>query len=122
MKLYRAADDDIITDTASFAETLETAQAYLSNPGFGGRSLWVADIEPQNVLDLTTETDPVQALADVLGVRHPGAIGADEWVPRVADEIAATGYEWVRVCESYPADTITWIWIGGDEPEMTTIE
>lgn len=122
MKLYRAADDDIITDTASFAETLETARAYLSNPGFGGRSLWVAEVDPQNVLDLTTEDDPVQALADAIDARHPGAIGADEWVHHVAGEIAAAGYEWVRVCESYPADTITWIWVGGDEPEMVEVE
>ena len=121
MKLWRATDDDIITDCASFAETREAAEAYLDNPGYGGRALYVAEVEPERVLDLVDESDPVQRLADLLDIRHPGAIGADEWVPRICERIAEAGYEWVRVRESHPCDTVTWIWIAGDEPEMEEV-
>lgn len=122
MRLYRAADDDYISDTASFAETREAAEVYRANPGYGGSTLWMVDVEPQHVLDLVDERDPVRTVARLIGAPHPNAIGADEYVPRVSDRIAAAGYEWVRVRESYPADTITWIWIGGDEPEMVECE
>lgn len=119
--LYRAADDGIITDCASFSASREVAEAYLDNPGFGGRSLWSADVdlESASVLDLYDDADPVQTIVDLLDVRHPGAIGADEWVPRICSRLADAGYEWVRVRDSYPVDAETWIWVGGDEPEMT---
>lgn len=122
--LYRASDDGLIVGSASFAETLETARVYRDNPGFGGGLLWRAEVVPEGVLDLTTDEDPTTALAGMLGVRHPGAIGADEWVPRVSDQIAAAGYRWVRVVESYPEDTVTWIWVGDscDEPDLEEIE
>ena len=122
--LYRAADDDILTDCGSFAESLDSARAYLANPGYGGRRLWSADVtvDASVVLDLTEESDPAGVVAARIGALHPGAIGADEYVPRVSYELRAAGVEWVRVCESYPTDTITWIWVGGDDPEMTAIE
>lgn len=118
--LYRAADDDIVTDSASFSESLDAAKEYLNNPGFGGRSLWKTKVkvDPAKVLDLVDEDDPTTALAEAVNERHPGAIGADEWAPRIASEIADAGYEWVRVKESHPVDSITWIWVGGDDPEM----
>lgn len=122
--LYRAADDDLVIDAASFAETREVAEAYLANPGFGGGRLWVAEVEidMDRVLDLTDCDDAVAVLADAVDLPNPGAIGADEWAPRIADRIAAAGYDWLRVRESYPEDSITWIWVGGDEPEMTECE
>ncbi len=126
MKLYRAANDDYVNaDATSFAESLAAAEAYRDNPGFGGSRLWVAEVEPVDVLDLTDESDPVQSLADAIGAEHPGAIGADEWAPRVADRLADAGCQWVRVRESYPADAITWIYVGGccgDEPDLEEID
>ena len=125
MRLWRAANDDHIGDSASFAESREDAEAYRDNPGFGGCTLYYADVEPADVLDLTGDGAMVDLLA-ALGSDHDyGAIGVDELVPRVAGRLCDAGYQWVRVLESYPADTITWIYVGGvmgDEPELIEAE
>ena len=122
--LYRAAADDILTDCGSFAETEAAARVYLDNPGYGGARLWRAEVEIDEsaLLDLTGADDAVAVLAERIGAEHPGAIGADEYAPRVSYELRDAGVEWVRVRESYPADTITWIWVGGDDPEMVEID
>lgn len=119
-RLYRAADDDIVTDNASFSTTREAAQAYLDNPGFGGRSLYRADVEidPKRTLDLFDSSDPIGDIMKRTGLDHPGAIGADEWVPRVSSHLREKDIDWVRVRESYPENSETWIWVGGDDPEM----
>ena len=46
----------------------------------------------------------------------------DEWIPRIADKLADAGIEWVRVRESYPADSETYIFVGGDDPELEEVE
>jgi len=136
--LWRAADDDSISDSACFAETVETARLYLDPGfagqapamggrmvGFGGRRLYRAEvtIDPSRVLDVADVRDATGAIADVIGVRHPGAIEADDYAPRVSYEIREAGYDWVRVQECYPADTITWIFVGAlnVEPEMEEV-
>ena len=119
--LYRAANDDYISDSASFAEDRETAEAYRNNGGFGGQTIFRAevDIDPATVLELVDADDPMAALLAAIDSDHDyGAIGVDELAPRLADRLAEAGYEWVRVAESFPVDTITWIWVGGDEPEL----
>lgn len=122
VKLYRAAEDDIVTDSASFSEDVEAAKAYLDREGSSGgkRKLWTTTIDPHavRVLDVVEEDDPTEVIADFLGKAHPGSIGADEYVPRVSYELRDLGIEWVRVLESYPEESITWIWVGGDDPEM----
>lgn len=117
MRLYRAAKDDIIVDTASFAESIEAARFYLDNLGFGGGRLFRADVDPGNVLDVVDERHPTRAIARAIGQSDPGAIGADEYAPRVSYELQDAGYDWVRVRESFPEDTITWIWVGPSERE-----
>lgn len=125
MILWRAANDDHISDSASFAETRETAEAYLDNPGFGGDTLYYADVDVDEYLDLTGD-DAIERLLEALGSDHDyGAIGVDELVPRVAGRLADAGVQWVRVRESYPADTVTWVYTGGvmgDEPELIEAE
>lgn len=123
IELYRAAKDDIVTDCASFAETLETARLYADNPGFGGCNLYRCALETDGlrILDLTEEDDPTAVAAEAIGHDHPGSIGADEYVPSISYQLRDAGYHWVRVCESYPADSITWIWVGGDDPEMDEV-
>lgn len=116
--LYRAADTDTWGDCAAFAETREAAEAYLDNPGYGGARLWSCEVQPRNVLDLTGEDDATAAIAERIGAAHPGAIGADEYAPRVSYELRDAGVEWVRVRESYPEDSITWIYVGSDDPEL----
>lgn len=122
LTLYRAADDDIIVDTASFSASLDAARAYLQNPGFGGRTLYrvTVTVDEDRVLDLYESSDPIADIMDLTGRSHPGAIGADEWVPRISDDLRDSGIEWVRVRESFPADTETWIFVGPSEaePEM----
>ena len=120
MILWRAANDDYISDAASFAETREVAEAYLDNRGFGGSNLYRADVSPRDVLDLTS--DGLATLMSVLDRDSDwGAIGVDELVPRLASQLCDRGYQWAKVCESYPQYTTTWIYIGGgcgDEPTL----
>lgn len=121
--LYRAASDDLIVGSASFATNLEAARAYLDNPGFGGRTLYRAEVEidADTLLDLVDAIDPIQSIMDRTGLRHPGAIGVDEWIPRISYELRDAGIEWVRVKESYPAETVTYTFVGTDDPEMEEI-
>lgn len=123
MTLWRAAEDDSISDCASFATSRATAEAYLANPGFGGRHLYRAEVEidPAKTLDLIECDDAIEMICEVTGLDHPGAIGPDEWVPRISYTIRDAGYEWVRVRESYPAETETWIFVGSDDPEMEEV-
>lgn len=114
MKLYRAADDDVIVGSASFSEDLEAAELYMDNPGYGGSTLYQVEIDPDDyrILDLTDCDDEHQAVMDAVGIdQHPGAIGVDEWVPQIAHRLSED-YDFVRVRESYPADSITWIFLG----------
>lgn len=121
MRLWRAANDDHISDSASFAEDRETAEAYIDNGGFGGSTLYYADVEPTDMLDLTGDDAMADLLAAIDSDHDYGAIGVDELVPRLAGKLCDAGYQWVRVNESYPAKTVTWIYVGGvcgDEPEL----
>lgn len=127
MRLYRAAADDIIADQASFSEDLEVARAYQSNPGFGGRNLYRAevDIDPVELLDLAASDDQLQTLVVATGLIHPGAITADAWLayPHVTRALIDQGIHWVRIRDTYPIDAITYTYIGGgDDPEMEEIK
>ena len=121
MILWRAANDDYISDSASFAECRESAELYLNNPGFGGSTLYFAEVEIIDYLDLTG-SDAMNILQATLGSDHDfGAIGIDELVPRIASRLCEAGVQWVKVCESYPEDSTTWIYVGGglgDEPTL----
>ena len=125
--LWRAADDDNIVGSASFAAQQESAQAYLDNPGVGGDKFWKAEVEidESSLLDLH-DIDEEEAFTKVLDLidleTHPGAIGLDEWIPRIADKLQDAGIEWVRVRESFPENTETYIFVGFDDPEMEEIE
>lgn len=120
--LWRAADSETIVDCASFAVSREVAETYLQNPGFGGGTLYRTEVEidADSLLDLydVSEAEAMDTICDLCNLSHPGAIGVDEWVPRISYEIREAGIEWVRVRESYPADTETWIFVGEDDPEL----
>jgi hypothetical protein len=124
--LWRAANDDIVNGTASFATDRESAEKYLDNPGFGGTNLYRSkvEIDPEKFLDLhdLDKDDAVAKIRELTGLNDPGAIGVDEWVPRIADKLADSGIEWVRVKESYPSDSETYIFVGGDDPEMEEVD
>ena len=128
--LYRAADSYYIDTGTSFAETLEAAECYLANPGFGGAGLWSTTV-PSGTYVLDLRGLSVCDAAAQLGCSDPGAIGIDEWLPReptALTAIRAMGAMWALVSESYPGGT-TWIYCGdaddycaGREPELTPID
>src|SRR5690606_12465119 len=109
------------------AEERESAELYLDNPGYGGDTLWraTASVDDDRVLDLSDyssgSTAGMEALADATGLQLPCGIGLDEWIPQACEEIAAAGYDWVKVRESYPENSTTWIYVGGPEPEMEEV-
>lgn len=121
--LWRAADDDIVVGSASFSTDRDAAKAYLDNPGFGGTRLWKAELEidPNSLLDLhdLDNDDALEKINEIVEKKiKPGAIGIDELIPRIADQLQDAGIEWVRVKESYPVETETYIFVGTDDPEM----
>lgn len=121
-KLYRASDDDYVDEGYSFAESPEIAALYAENPGFGGASIWVTTSSAKRSAAVDLRRDTSACLAEALGLRDPGAINIDEWIPRSSDvreALRRLGYQWAIVRESYPEDSSTWIWLGGDdEPEL----
>ena len=122
MRLYRASNDDYVDEGYSFAESPEIAALYTNNPGFGGASIWVTTsaVRRSDAVNLRRETS--SCLAYALDLSDPGAINVDEWLPRsydVREALRRIGYKWAIVRESYPEDSSTWIWLGGDdEPEL----
>ena len=131
MKLWRAAQDDIIIDLACFAVDRSDAEAYLDNPGFGGPNLYYAYVTPKKVLDLFEERRPMPVLLEAAGLDpeadDPGGVDVDEYVHRnrMADRLIKEGYTWVRLRDSYPAGAETWTWLGSsreEEPEMIEVE
>lgn len=126
--LYRAGDSDILTGPTSFAVSLDTARAYLDNPGFGGRTLYRTRVspEPSVVLDIRSESDDEQAgaLVSAAQIEHPGSCTADYLLSQqyVVDALVARGYEWVRLLDTYPIGAETWTWLyEGDEPELVEL-
>lgn len=125
--LYRAADDDYLSDCASFAAYRSDAEAYLDNPGFGGSRIWVTEVEIDDdaVLDIRSSRDDaqVQALLDAIeSDREPCGATVDAILgePAVVEALTSRGYRWVRLTDSYPDDCETWTWLGaGTEPELT---
>jgi hypothetical protein len=128
--LYRAADDDYLSDCASFAADREDAEAYLDNPGFGGSTLLKTTVEVDDdaVLDIRSSRDDaqVQSLLDAIdSYRDPCGASVDSLLgePSVVEALVARGYHWVRLTDSYPEGAETWTWLGaGDEPELTKAE
>jgi hypothetical protein len=127
--LYRAADDDYLSDCASFAADQSDAEAYLDNPGFGGSTLWetTVDVADDQVLDIRSDRDDaqVQAVLDAIdSAREPCGASVDSILaePRVVEALVARGYRWVRLTDSYPEGAETWTWLGaGDEPVLSEV-
>ncbi len=127
--LWRVSDDDYLPDAASFASDREDAEAYLDNPGYGGRKLFRArvEVDRERVLSLFYEDDPIRILSKRFHQPHPGAIGPEEWIPMRPDLQAAihdAGFDWVIVKDSFPEGAETWIWLGefNDEPELIEVK
>jgi len=112
MKIYRASKDDYIGQGFSFAEKKEDAKAYLDNPGFGGACLFSAKIPANHkILDLTDEA--WTTLSATIGRDITPDMGgymisqAIQLVPGLLDDIADSGYDWVRYIDDYPIGCVT---------------
>lgn len=124
MRLYRATQDDspYFGRWSCWAETPDAAEAYTDNPGFGGPALYVADVEPERVLDLTDARRPLRTLAAALAgedmdaeevyVRycegHAYVYQAWEESSRLSARLVSR-YDWVRYVDDYPAGAVTWV-------------
>lgn len=126
--LWRAADDDYVSQGYSFAESRDIAELYLDNPGFGGDKLWksVVQFRRSQAIDLTDAS--VSEVAARLDENDPGAIGLEEWLPMFPDvlqKLREEGFLWALVAESYPEASTTWLWLGTSddaEPELRPVE
>jgi hypothetical protein len=126
--LYRAADDDYLSDCASFAADQSDAEAYLDNPCFGGGRLWqiTVEVDDEAVLDLRADEYEQQAerLADVCGIAVQELfIGQALSYPEVREALITAGYCWVRFDEDEDSsEGETWTWLGaGDEPVLSEV-
>lgn len=114
MRLYRAADDDYVSQGFSFAEDKTIAHEYTKNPGFGGRKVYSIDVPRGKVLDLTDADDPFSELSKIVGSAVDGE-NYGGYIARVvptnsdiADALAAKGYDWIRLNDDFPAGAKTW--------------
>jgi hypothetical protein len=134
-ELWRATDrdDPVLGQDTAWAEDRGCAEAYLDNPGFGGNSLWQAEVEvdPGSVLDLTD--DPWRGLARAVwrdgewrgtrGGRHPGNLRdlADDLGSSYGFVHDAWEYRWIRFRDDFPRGCITWVWLGEDGIEARRV-
>ena len=119
--LYRAAADETTNiGSTCFAARLSDARAYLSNPGFGGATLYrmAAEIDPATVLDARHELPGWLAEAiDAMGaVTRDYALTACESVQAA---ILEHGFRWVRFIDSYPTDCETWALLADASDDLT---
>lgn len=127
--LYRAADTDILTGPTAFAARLSSAREYLDNEGFGGSTLYrtTVEYEDSQILDVRNASDSRQlrALVKASGQHHPGAMTADAYVmqDKVSDALIAAGYRWVRILDTFPEGSETWVYLyDGEDPDLEEIE
>ena len=102
--LWRAANEAETGTTACYAEAREDAEAYLDNPGFGGRNLYRVTLDPAAVIFDATKND----LRDIYGDRVDAfdhayqAVHEDE-----GQALVDAGYTHVRFEDDYPENAIT---------------
>jgi len=114
-RLYRASDDNFVRAGTSFAKDLDSAKEYMNNPGFGGQNLYSAEVDMNNVLDLTNRRDNWDELSSALGrevdpqnyaYHFARAVTYDD---DIVDELAQRGYDWIAIEDDFPVGSITYI-------------
>ena len=135
-RLYRAAADDVIVDTASFSPDRAVAESYLGNDpsaGFGGmlaspsaakRKLFVAapEIDEDQLLDLFENPQAIKKLERILGYRLRSQDEIVNALNTDADKIREAGFRWARVEDSWPEGAETWTYFDDveiDPPKMS---
>ena len=129
--IYRAADYCEARVGYSFAESREVAEAYQRNPGFGGATIYRAEVDLSGLLDLSESDDEWADLAAASGIDIDPAAHQHHFArvlptsDAVCDALAAAGYRWVAIRDDYPAGAITLIPVShdaADEAEDTMDE
>jgi hypothetical protein len=118
--IYRASDYCDARVGFSFSEDRETAEAYMSNPGFGGENIYGVDVELDGVLDLTEAADEWDELSEAAGITidpaqyHYHFARVLPTSDAICEALAANGYHWVRFNDDFPADAVTIIPVSED--------
>lgn len=133
MKLWRAADDGNLSAGMSLSQKRADAEAYLDNPGFGGRRLWSIDIHPKYVLDLSGEdeqaansdiTDLIDAdehTSDLITQGFP-SVGVMLANVRGVEDALAELYDWVVFRDDFPEDAVTWWYLGDKDLRLKAVQ
>lgn len=125
IRLFRAAEDEFLGNTASFSPDIDTARAYHDNPSFGGKNLFSTEVKisPKKLLDISAESQDAQLgnLIKAAGIDHPGAATADHMLAQehVLSALRKKGIEWVRLTDTFPEGAETYTWIGGKGPKLS---
>lgn len=118
--IYRASDYCDARVGFSFSEDRETAEAYRSNPGFGGENIYSVDVELDGVLDLTDAVDEWDTLSEAAGITIDPSRYQHHFArvlptsDAICEALAANGYHWVRFNDDFPADAVTIIPVSED--------
>lgn len=122
-KLYRASDYAEVRVGHSLTGERETAEAYLDNPGFGGKSLHRTDVKLHHVLDLSESDDPWGDLSEASGLDIDPAEHQHHF-PRVlptrddiCEALAENGYHWVKFQDDFPEGAVTLIPVSEEAAE-----
>lgn len=114
-KLYRAADYAEVRVGHSFSDQRETAEAYLDNPGFGGKSLHRTDVNLNHVLDLSDSDDLWRDLSEASGIDidpENHQYHFQRVLPTrddICEALAENGYHWVKFQDDFPEGATTLI-------------
>lgn len=133
VRLYRASDRDGIVAGAHFTPELESAVAYMDNPGFGGGSLKAYDVPRDYVLDIykyekrhgVGSQASLEEFAKELELPDP-ELQAERWRDagyrnvfqvlendrRNLDAVAGKMYDWVTFTDDFPQGAQTWKYVG----------
>lgn len=111
MKLYRASDRAVARTGASFSPDVTVAEAYLTNNGFGGATIFEYRVTPRQVLTLWDTPDSLSELGDALGMSSdevadwewPSVYAVLENEPGVLKILQDAGFDWVTYDDDFPS-------------------
>lgn len=128
MRLWRAMDRNGYTGQWScWSECREDAEAYLDNPGYGGDTLHVAEVDltDARILDLTEGNEFLRLASALYDDEDERFEAIQRWSGqglgyayevwennREAARLLAERYDWVVYVDDYPDGAITWCYLG----------
>lgn len=114
-RIYRAANDDYISQGYTFSEDIDAAREYLDNPNFGGDTLYESTIPSSHkILDLSDTESAWETLSEIYGKEITPDMGqyeisqAVQIIPNLLDSINDAGYDWVKYVDDFPKGSISY--------------